>query len=119
MDEQDYDGYGHSEVIQGEYDGYGNIYNRTDEHAYGDNWDIDENAESICLDNEHQATFYHTACYEENNQPETFQGQNDSASLTKDFSWTKRIMLIAFLLMRHESTSKSNTTSIFRVFSRI
>jgi len=66
------------EVIQGEYDGYGNIYNRTDEHAYGDNWDIDENAESICLDNEHQATFYHTACYEENNQP-GFQGQNDSA----------------------------------------
>ena len=52
-------------MIQGEYDGYGNIYNRTDEHAYGDNWDIDENAESICLDNEHQATFYHTACYEE------------------------------------------------------
>ena len=54
------------------------FYSRTDEHAYGDNWDIDENAESICLNNEHQATFYHTACYEENNQP-GFQGQNDSA----------------------------------------
>ena len=67
------------EVIQGEYDGYGNIYNRTDEHRWGDNWDIDENAESICLDNEHQATFYHTACYEESGKP-GFQGQNDSAN---------------------------------------
>ncbi len=67
------------EVIQGEYDGYGNIYNRTDEHAYGDNWDIDENAESICLDNEHRATFYHTACYEAQGKP-GFQGQNDSAN---------------------------------------
>ena len=105
------------EVIQGKYDGYGDIYSRTDEHAYGDNWDIDENAESICLDNEHRATFYHTACYEENNQLD-FKVKM-ILHVTKDFSWTKRIMLIAFLLMRHESTSKSNTTSIFRVFSRI
>ena len=67
------------EVIQGEYDGYGHIYNRSDDHAYGSNWDIDENAEDICLNNEHQATFYHTRCYEKNGKP-GFVGSSDSAS---------------------------------------
>ncbi|MBN86052.1 MAG: hypothetical protein CL885_00855 [Dehalococcoidia bacterium] len=80
------------EVLQGEYDGYGGLGYRTDEYRFSDDWDIDENADDICMSNENRATFYHTRCYEESGRP-AFAGTSSSASDQGFFLDPKKYLL--------------------------
>ena len=72
------------EVLQGEYDGYGGLGNRSDKYAESYDYkheDLNENMgpEQIVLHYEENATIYHTRCYEENDKP-GFVGMSKSAS---------------------------------------
>ena len=70
------------EVLQGEYDGYGDLVNRSDKHTNDyENEDLNQYMcpEQLVLHYEGNATIYHTRCYEKNGEP-GFVGSSDSAS---------------------------------------
>ena len=70
------------EVLQGEYDGYGGLGNRSDIYVNDyENEDLNQymGPEQLVLHYEGNATIYHTPCYEKNGEP-GFVGSSDSAS---------------------------------------
>jgi hypothetical protein len=70
------------EVVQGEYDGYGGLGNRSDKYADDyENEDLNQymGPEQLVLHYEENATIYHTRCYEDEGEP-GFTGPSKSAS---------------------------------------
>ena len=70
------------EVVQGEYDGYGGLGNRSDKYADDyENEDLNQymGPEQLVLHYEENATIYHSRCYEKNGEP-GFTGTSKSAN---------------------------------------